>query len=383
MSLMAPPPPRSTCFRDNCQLEEESKRLFGAIDSNDTNVLQSLSIRCDLFRQLCKVRQFFHSEWSEPQLELQTPFQRSCLLGRTSFVELMIEKGDVTQQILGCDVDIRIANSDSTFRRPMLFACQSGNPDVIRLLLKHGGSLDDWGSCTNLYAAKMFRIKEQMLCTDVSGEYNGSPVTWTNIYAIFFMIAQQNPMFEAFLTKDVANHRTDLGHTALHIACIFGSKMETINALLNAGLDPAAITQDGKYADELFNEPNTVSNYLREKRDAIVRERSQLKLEMLRSGIGFQIFVKTLTGKTITIVVKKDDSIYDLKCKVYERLGVEVDAQRFIYRGKGLTDEKLLHEYNIQANATIDLVVRVRGGCLFQDDSDQDPSNYNENTFSV
>eukprot|EP01084_Bolivina_argentea_P203777 347976_1 len=107
------------------------------------------------------------------------------------------------------------------------------------------------------------------------------------------------------------------------------------------------------------------------------------QLETIKSsGDSMDIFVKTLTGKTIILNVAANETVLSVKLKIQDTEGSSPEEQRLLYRGIQLINGATLSDFNIQQHDTIRLLTRLPGGMNdLPNPNDEQQSNQNDNEF--
>lgn len=116
-------------------------------------------------------------------------------------------------------------------------------------------------------------------------------------------------------------------------------------------------------------------------KDCNIQNKSTIFL-VLRVRDSFEISIRTLAGKTISLSVESADSIQIVKAKIYDKVGVPPDQQRFVYGGRLLENTRSLSYYKIENKSTLQLVVKRRDTIFIRINA-ENPITENPITFSV
>ena len=191
-----------------------------------------------------------------------------------------------------------------------------------------------------------FPVDKQYLLFEGKRLENGRPLCEYNIptESVLYLVPTSGmQIFVKTRTEKTISLETKPSDTILDLKEIIQNK-EGIPA------DQQRLMFAGKDLEDQY----TLSNYN-------IQNESTLHM-LLRVRDGMPIFVKTLTGKTLTIKVEPSDTILVLKEIIQEKEGFPADQQRLMFAGKDLEDQYTLSNYNIQNESTLHMLLRVRDG---------------------
>ena len=192
------------------------------------------------------------------------------------------------------------------------------------------------------------RQKFYLNCQELKDNWSLKKDPNVNIFAdkIFIKIIKKlnDVIYIKYPNSEIKEIKTDLYNTGL----------ELVKQLDNN--TPDGYPYYGIKYNLYFKDRNLVSD------DLLINKIKKGDLIKVYPRITYQIFVKTLTGKTITVDVDPNDTIELLKILIRFMDGIPLFQQRLVFAGRQLEDHGTIRYYNIQKESTVHLILRLRGG---------------------
>lgn len=137
----------------------------------------------------------------------------------------------------------------------------------------------------------------------------------------------------------------------------FEVKVDLYGDLLEQICDLKNIINSGLY----LMYQNTFSDY-QYKMFADHHSGQKIKVELydVEKDGNMELYLKTLTGNTITLNVDQYEHVGYLKTRIFEKEQIPVGQQKLVFAGKLLEDNKTLESYNIEKECTIQLFLKLK-----------------------